>query len=230
MTEEITPSRSTGIDQKLQNRVIALRTMTIGRVIKVFANGWVEVDPQIQMVVRDQVTGVETPRDVSVLHRVPTGFYKAGGFVFTLPVAEGDEGIVVFSDRSLDLWKATGAKNPPKDTRFHDLSDGVFIPFPTSTSGAVQGFDTTGAYLGLEDKSAYVRVGNDGIVTIKAAAKTVFDTPLAQFTGAVEMASTLDVTGVASAANFVTPDGFNAETHRHPNGGLPTNPSGTYVP
>ena len=56
MTEEITPSRSTGIDQKLQNRVIALRSMTIGRVIKVFANGWVEVEPQIQMVVRDQVT------------------------------------------------------------------------------------------------------------------------------------------------------------------------------
>jgi hypothetical protein len=160
------------------------RTMTVGRVTKVFSNGWVEVDPQIQMVARDN-QGAEAPVNIAVLSRIPVGLFKAGGFVLTLPVSAGDEGIILFSDRSLSLWKETGKKAPPRETEFHGLSGAVFVPFPTSKPGAIQGFDGSGLYAGMEDKSAYLRVGKAGDVKVFAGTKITFDSPLTEITGAL---------------------------------------------
>lgn len=166
--------------------------MTVGRVTKVFANGWVEVDPQIQMVERDN-KGVEAPVSIGVLSRIPVGLFKAGGFVLTLPVAAGDEGIILFSDRSLSLWKETGKKAPPRETEFHGLSGAVFVPFPTSKPGAIQGFDSNRLYVGMEDKSAYLAIGKAGNVTVHAATQILFDSPLAMFTGNVQVNQNLIV-------------------------------------
>jgi hypothetical protein len=175
-----------------------LRTMTVCRVSKVFANGWVEVDPQIQMV--ERVQGVETPVDIAVLSRIPTGYYKAGGFILTVPVAVGDEGIVLFSDRSLALWKKTGKKAPPRETEFHGLSGAVFVPFPTSEPGAVKSFDGNRMYVGMEDQSAYLAIGKDGVITGHAATKIRWDTPLVEFTGDTHTTGNEVVMGNVSVA------------------------------
>lgn len=45
-----------------------------------------------------------------------------------LPVAVGDTGLLIFSDRSLDVWLATGGIVDPGDDRRHALSDAVFVP------------------------------------------------------------------------------------------------------
>lgn len=163
------------------------RTMTVGRVTKVFSNGWVEVDPQIQMVERDN-NGVELPKSIGVLSRVPIAMFKAGGFILTLPVAVGDEGLIFFSDRNLSVWKATGKKAPPRETEFHGLGGAVFMPIPTSQPGAIQGFDSTSLYAGLEDQSAYLKVSPGGKVSIFAGTDITFDSPQAFFTGKVNVA------------------------------------------
>jgi hypothetical protein len=158
------------------------RTMTVGKVSKVFSNGWVEVDPQIQMVERDN-QGVETPVSIGVLSRIPVGLFKAGGFILTLPVAPGDEGIILFSDRGLSLWKETGKKAPPRETEFHGLNGAVFVPFPTSKPGAIQGFDGANMYVGTEDQSAYLRIGKTGDARLFAGTKLTLDSPLTEITG-----------------------------------------------
>lgn len=214
MHQQNDPNRSSSTAQLVQNAVLSLRTLTIAKVLKVLPHGWVEVDPQIQMVVRDPKTGVETPRSISPLARVPVGFFKAGGFLMTLPMASGDEGIVLFSDRSLDQWKTTGKKGPPREARFHDLSDGVFIPFPTSKPGAIQGYNTTDAYFGREDGSSFVKVGGDGVVTVKAATKVVVDTPLTEFTGDVQGAGKATFADIVTALNFIAGT-YNARQHTH---------------
>lgn len=170
----------------MRRELMYTRTMTIGRVTKVFANGWVEVDPQIQHVKR--VNGVEVPDNISVVSRVPIGFFKAGGFVLTLPVAVGDEGLILCSDRGLGVWKETGAKAPPRETHFHSLSDAVFIPFPTSRPGAIQNFDAGSLYAGTEDQTAYLRISKGGLATVFAGTKLTFDSPLSEFTGAMNVA------------------------------------------
>lgn len=166
----------------VRRELMYTRTMTVGKVTKVFSNGWVEVDPQIQMVERNN-QGTETPISIGVLSRIPVGLFKAGGFILTLPVAAGDEGIILFSDRSLSLWKETGKKAPPHETEFHGLSGAVFVPFPTSKPGAIQGFDGTNMYVGMEDQSAYLRLGKAGDARLFAGTKLTLDSPLTEITG-----------------------------------------------
>lgn len=219
-------TRSTSTAALLQRRLVALRTMTIARVTKVLANGWVELDPQIQQVVRNVTTQEETTEDIPPLCRVPIGYYKAGGFILTLPTAVGDEGIILFSDRSLDLWKETGAKNPPRDTRFHDLSDGVFLPFPTSKGGAIAGYNATSFYAGLENGAGFLRIAPSGAVTIHSSSTITLDAP------DVNMTNRATAQAYMMAANFLTPGagGFSAITHKHSGVTAGINNSGPYTP
>ena len=50
-------------------------------------------------------------------------------FNFTFPIQSGDEGLLLFSERSIDNWKVVGGIVDPRDPRHHNLSDAVFIPF-----------------------------------------------------------------------------------------------------
>lgn len=196
-------TRGTTTQAMIRRELMYTRTMTVGRVSKVFANGWVQIDPQIQQVRRD-LKGVETPEDLPVLDRMPIAMFKAGGFVLTLPVAVGDEGIVLFSDRSLSVWKETGAKSPPRESHFHSLDDGVFFPIPTSKKGAIANYDPTSLYAGAEDQSAYLQISPGGIAKLFAATSFTVDTPQTLFTGNVQMNKNLMVALLTQLMGAVT--------------------------
>lgn len=55
---------------------------------------------------------------------------RGATWLINLPIAVGDTGLAVFTDRSIDVWSASAGVVPvdPVDTRRHDLSDAVFIP------------------------------------------------------------------------------------------------------
>ncbi len=101
------------------------------------------VQPTIQAVVVDE-NGNESPEDLPTLHDVPIVFPKGGGFLVTMPLAVGDEVLVVFSSRCIDAWFQSGGVQQAMEARMHDLSDGFAIPgpaeFPASSS-----FSSTGA-------------------------------------------------------------------------------------
>jgi hypothetical protein len=60
---------------------------------------------------------------------VPVAFMGGGDYSDTWPLAEGDTGLIIFCDRSIVEWKATGAsETEPQDPRRHDVSDAIFIP------------------------------------------------------------------------------------------------------
>lgn len=185
-------TRTTATAQLVRRELMYARTISVGRVSKVFSNGWVEVTPQIQMVARD-LNGVESPKDMPVLSRIPVGYFKAGGMVVTVPVQVGDEGIILFSDRGLSLWKETGRKAPPRETEFHGLNGAMFLPMPTSAGGAVQNFDPSSLYVGSEDQQAFLRIQSGGLITLSASASILFNTPLARFTGDVDVQGNLVV-------------------------------------
>lgn len=226
-------TRISVVERAITQHARRTRTMTVVRVVRVLANGWVELEPQIQLVARNSETGVEKPIQIDNLLRVPVGYYKAGGFVQTFPTAVGDEGIVVCSDRSLDTWKKTGKAKPPIEYRMHDLSDSVFMPFPTSNDGAIQNYDPDGFYVGKEDKSAYVRIGQDGKIELVSGVEVEITAPqntingVTTINGATTITDTLSVSGIAqfdltiiaagavTAADFGTPGGVTYLGHKH---------------
>jgi hypothetical protein len=89
----------------------------------------VSVQPTIMGKKLDKKTGVYTDVPMPSLGtKVPVQFASGGGFTLTHPIKKGDEGIVVFAARCIDGWWQQGGIQPQLDERYHNLSDGMFIP------------------------------------------------------------------------------------------------------
>ncbi len=65
-----------------------------------------------------------------VIPEVPVVFPRGGGYFLSLPIKKGDSVLLVFSDRSLDLFLQSSGKVDldPVDLRQHDITDAVAIP------------------------------------------------------------------------------------------------------
>lgn len=79
-----------------------------------------------------------------VITDVPVQFprVKKGGLKF--PLAKDDQGMIVVSQRSLDVWKAKGGTVDPQEGRKFNLSDAFFIPgaySPGKPDGSFPGED-----------------------------------------------------------------------------------------
>ena len=59
-----------------------------------------------------------------ILENVPVVFPNN----ITFPIQQGDYVILIFSERSLDLWLSVGGQVTPSDPRKFDLSDAIAIP------------------------------------------------------------------------------------------------------
>ena len=93
----------------------------------------VEVQPAIQGVVTGS-DGTEQFVNMPLLVDVPLCFPSGGGFLITMPLAVGDEVLVVIASRCIDAWWQNGGVGVPIESRMHDLSDAFAIPGPFSPS------------------------------------------------------------------------------------------------
>ncbi len=90
--------------------------------------------------------------DYPVLVRVPVIVLNGGGGYTTYPIFSGDQCLLMFCDRDIDLWLEKGVTNsPPNSDRIHDLSDAVALvglspitkPIPWATDGIVMAMGQT---------------------------------------------------------------------------------------
>ena len=64
-----------------------------------------------------------------IITGVPVVFPRTKTVGIKLPLKRGDSGVILFSERSLERWIASGGGEvDPEDTRKFHLSDGMFIP------------------------------------------------------------------------------------------------------
>ncbi len=63
---------------------------------------------------------------------VPVVMPHGGGYGLTLPIAPGDECLVIFADMCIDAWWQSGGVQNQVEQRRHDLSDAFAIPGPFS--------------------------------------------------------------------------------------------------
>lgn len=111
--------------------------------------------------------GTVTP--MPILENVPVIFPRAGGASLTFPVVNGDTCLLVFIERSTDLWRTQGGQVSPDDPRKFDLSDGVALmglsPF-SENSLADNNEDLLLTYAGSK-----VRIKQNGDVVIQTSNK-----------------------------------------------------------
>lgn len=99
------------------------------------------VRPTVRRRIRTE-TGVQE-MDYPLLTDVPVFMPGGGLFALTMPVAPGDECLVLFSDVCIDAWFQSGGVQNPIVARSHDLSDGFALVGFRSKPKALQNMNTS---------------------------------------------------------------------------------------
>jgi len=122
----------------------------------------VTVQPAIRERIRDQDGNMQFV-DLPLLLDVPIVFPRAGGFVLTMPVKQGDECLVVFSDMCIDAWWSNGDVQNQIEKRRHDLSDAFAILGAWSQPRVISDYNTDSAQLRTDDGAVTINVASDRI-------------------------------------------------------------------
>jgi len=176
--------------------------------------------------------------EIPELLEVPILLPRAGNFILTMPIASGDECLLVFADNCYDSWWESGKISSQLDNRRHDLSDAFAIIGVWSQPKKIKDYSTDSTRLRNLDNSVYVEVEDTNIniiatetVTVNAnkvdiTAKTINATgDSINITGGNITASgdQVKIEGAASvnvdANSNTTIEGRNFLSHQHLNGG-----------
>ncbi len=76
---------------------------------------------------KTSIEGVESTFEWPLLAHVPVWMPHAGAFHITLPVAVGDECLVLFLERDASKWLTSSFELAPETRRLHDVSDGIAL-------------------------------------------------------------------------------------------------------
>ena len=138
-----------------------------------------------------------TTQEMPILNNVPVIFPRAGGASLTFPVLSGDTCLLLFVERSTDLWKSVGGVVAPNDPRKFDLSDAVAImglmPF-TENSLSENNEDVLLTY-----KSSNIRIKASGEIQIDAASKVAIGNASAEVLDIVSSILGILTTSVTTA-------------------------------
>ncbi len=119
---KLTPDLPTLLDMKLRDMLSSLNCHKVGT-IESFDSA--KQTATVKINIKLQVGA--TVKDFPLLADVPVFVLGGGDRVFTFPVQKGDTCLVLFSDRDIDNWFATGGAELPSSPRLHDLSDGMAL-------------------------------------------------------------------------------------------------------
>lgn len=108
---------------------------------------------------RPQANGsyLDTPTPYPVLVDCPVVVLKGGPAALTMPIEAGDTCLILFNDRDIDHWFATGQELPPNSTRLHAFTDAFALVGISHTLNALKDYDSTRA--GIQYGKTRVAVG-----------------------------------------------------------------------
>ncbi len=123
----ITPTDADMIAAAIESALIDVHVALPGQVQSYNAvTQTATVELQVQRVLPQGVNFVT--ESLPVLENVPVMFPRTNAFMLTFPIAEGDYGLVVFNEMSIDQWRSKGDNTSPGDIGRHTLTGGVFQP------------------------------------------------------------------------------------------------------
>jgi hypothetical protein len=120
----------------------------------------------IQPAIREKITNSDYStswKDLPLLLDVPIVIPRAGNFALTLPVQQGDECLVIFSDMCIDGWFSLGGLQNQLEKRRHDLSDSFAILGTYSQPNKISNYSTDSAQLRNLSGTQYIELKNDEI-------------------------------------------------------------------
>ena len=134
------------------------------------ANGTVDVTPVFKETLEgDDATTVQEPAAIT---KVPVCWPRAGDWFLSMPIAVGDYVLLVFADRSMDIWQQRGGVVDPIDLRRHNVTDAIAIPGVYPKPDVLTESDLATDFFIGEQGGAGVRIKTDGTIELGATAGT----------------------------------------------------------
>lgn len=124
----------------------------------------------------DPLTGIisQVMVDYPVLMNCPIVILQGGNAALTMPIAIGDTCLILFNDRDMDAWLASGQVGPCATQRLHSFSDGIALVGVRSSVNPVLGYDPIRTV--LKNGLTKIRLGNKVDISNEATdLKTVLD-------------------------------------------------------
>jgi hypothetical protein len=216
-------SSGLGIDERLNTPVSQwkLALASHGKALRVALPGIVTAFDATQQTVTVQpaisevnsVGGVPTTQPLPLLVNVPVVLPRAGGYTLTLPIAVGDEVLVIFGDSCMDAWHQLGGEQNQFERRRHSLADGFAIPGPWSQPRVLASYSAGSAQLRNDAGTVVVDIAASQI-TLTAPTVQVNASSAANVT-----APTVNVTASSqvniSGAGHTSIEGKDFLTHKH---------------
>lgn len=164
-------------------------------------------------------------RTLPTIDNVPVQFPGDSHYLWHA-IESGCEGLIHFSQRSIDEWLDRGGPVAPADTRMLSLKDAFFVPGFRSRKNKIPGFKNSGA--GISDKAGenYIWLdGEDakvvaGTLDAEVDSATVTATSEATVTApTITLDGNVTVTGNLAVVGALTQNGVSVGTdHEHTGG------------
>jgi len=126
----------------------------------------------LELGTKRKFVGATIPIPLPILNNVPVQLPRSLDKYLFFEMEKDTEGLVVFSQRSIDIWMQDGGVVDPQDGRTFDLSDAIFIPGLSSEAGKIE---RKGEGVELRNKDAYIDLLEDGKIAIKNAEQELID-------------------------------------------------------
>lgn len=198
----------------------------------------VDVQPAIEQLITSDDGLSNTSQPLPIIAGVPVVFPGSTtlGLSITIPLAVGDECLLLVCDRSLDNWQEKGGTQPPIETttpRAHELTDAVCLPGLFREGTALSDYSSTSLQIRNSDNTVNINLSSDELSLLNGASSIVMSDMLIAIT-----APTVTINGTLLELNSATTEvsgsfsdssGVNIEDHVHsdPQGGVtgpPQNP------
>ncbi len=166
---------------------------------------------------------------------VPVVYPSAGGYSITFPVMAGDEVLLLFSERAIGNWIASGGKTTPQNTTMHNYTDAVALIGLHSNPNALTAYATDGLVLRNDSNGTKIKLTATAVtVDISPSGGATFKADGAvEFTNGTKFNADKSVlfsngAQITALGVFISASGKNSDTHTH--GGVATGTSSTGVP
>lgn len=119
-----TPSLAKVIQDMVDKQLMDLHTAMPGTIVSYdYGTNMAVVQPALKRKFKNTAA-----TNLPLISNVPVYFPSVGKAHIRFPVKAGDEGQIVFQERSIDKWMSLGGQVDPEDPRKFHLSDAVFYP------------------------------------------------------------------------------------------------------
>lgn len=158
-----TPRTSEVLQRILDDFAVDLHTACPGTVESYDATTQTAVvKPAIKRVGREGFDQERIVDELPSIPAVPVAWLRAGGYFLTFPLAAGDSGLLVFSQRPMGSWRDSGQVSDPGDEGTHTIAGAVFFPGLETVAKKLPGAEGGGAGHAVLGKSAGPTIHIDG--------------------------------------------------------------------